>query len=143
MDPFFSEFSCDEMLPPFETCTLRFGHKDFVSFRQIELNFRGSMSWNTQPDCLEVFNEATEPIPPFFLGHNGNTFTELTSRFRFVSPSHGRMPGITRQFCVFHTDVAFARSSISSTRRTPVSERLSHRRSFSIAFRLRLSGTRG
>ena len=31
---------------PFENCTLRFGVKNFVLFREIDLDFGGSMSWN-------------------------------------------------------------------------------------------------
>ena len=51
---------------PFEKCTLCFSPKDFVPFREIEMDFGGSGSWNTQPNCLEFFKMATEPLPPVF-----------------------------------------------------------------------------
>ena len=42
----------------FDKCTLRFGHKDFVFFRKIDLDLGCSMSWNTQPNCFEFINKA-------------------------------------------------------------------------------------
>ena len=46
--------------------TLRFGPKNFVPFRDIDLDFGGSMSWHTQLNSLEILNKATEPLPLFF-----------------------------------------------------------------------------
>ena len=55
--------------PNFESdvvCFTRFARRElvsklFVPFRKIELNFVGSMSWITQPNCREFFNMATAP----------------------------------------------------------------------------------
>ena len=59
---------------PFENCTLSFCPKDFVPFREIDLDFGGSRSWIAQPVCFEFFNKATDPFPPLFL----RLFVELT-----------------------------------------------------------------
>ena len=64
----FSRF-CTWRNVPFEKCTLRFGPKDFVHFRKIELDFGGSTSWNTLPNCSEFFNMAQEP-DRFHAPHN-------------------------------------------------------------------------
>ena len=53
---------------PFENSTLRFDPKDFGPFREIELDFGGSMSWHTQPYSPEFLNKATEPLPLFDVG---------------------------------------------------------------------------
>ena len=53
---------------PFEKCMLRFGPKIFVLFREIDLDFGGTPSWNTQPNCFEFFNKASEPLSPLFFG---------------------------------------------------------------------------
>ena len=47
---------------------MRFGPKNCVPFRKNDLDFGGSVSWNTQPQCLEFFKKATEPSPPLFFG---------------------------------------------------------------------------
>ena len=39
-----------------------------VPFRKIDLNFGGSTSKDTQPNCFAFFNRATEPFPPPFFG---------------------------------------------------------------------------
>ena len=76
-------------------CTLRFGSMDFVPFRKVELDLDNSMSWNTQPNCLEFFKKATEPLPPWFwdllfgclstsLCMKNALFTESASRLCFV-----------------------------------------------------------
>ena len=52
----------------FQKCTLRLGPKDFGLFRKIDLDFCGSISWNTQPTCFDFFNWATVPFPPLFFG---------------------------------------------------------------------------
>ena len=44
-----------------ENCTARAGLKTVVPFRKIELNFGGSTSWITQPNCREFFSMATAP----------------------------------------------------------------------------------
>ena len=41
---------------PFGNCTVRFGAKFLCPSVKNELDFGGSMSRNTQPDCLEVFS---------------------------------------------------------------------------------------
>ena len=51
---------------PFEKCKLRFGNKDFVLFRKIDMDVGGSISWHPHPNCREFFNKATDPFPPFF-----------------------------------------------------------------------------
>ena len=65
MGPFLSRFFmwCNV---PSENRTLRFGPKNCVFFRKIDLDFGSSMSWNTQPNCVEFFNKATDPFTPFF-----------------------------------------------------------------------------
>ena len=51
---------------PFEKCTLRFGSKNCVLFPKIDLDFGGSISRNTQANCFEFFNKATDPFLPLF-----------------------------------------------------------------------------
>ena len=63
----FPFFSLDVMYL-FENCTLHYAPKDFVSFRKIELDFSGSISWKTQTNYLEFFNMATESKTPICLG---------------------------------------------------------------------------
>ena len=53
---------------PFQKRTLRFSPKVCVPFLKIDMDFGGSVSWNTQLNCLEFFNKATEPLPPVFFG---------------------------------------------------------------------------
>ena len=39
----------------------------FELFRNIDEDFRGSISWNTQPKCRVIFNITTALLSPFFL----------------------------------------------------------------------------
>ena len=47
--------------------THRIGFRMSELFRKIDEDFGGSISWNTQPNCREIFNIATVLLSPFFL----------------------------------------------------------------------------
>ena len=51
----------------FEKCTLRFGPKDFVLFRKIDLYIGDSISWKTQPNCFEFSNKSRRSFSNTFL----------------------------------------------------------------------------
>ena len=46
--------------------THRIGFSMFELFRKIVVDFGGSISWNTQPNCRVIFNIATALLSPFF-----------------------------------------------------------------------------
>ena len=50
----------------FEKCTRRIGPKTYELFRQSVVDFGGSISWNTQPNCRVLFSIATALLSPFF-----------------------------------------------------------------------------
>ena len=90
----------------FVNCTLRFDSKDCVPFRKMNLNFGGAAAWNTQRNCLEFLNEATEPLPPLFfrllVGLTVNLIVpeytlaaDFASRLCFVMLTFGSMPSNT------------------------------------------------
>ena len=45
----------------------RIGFRMFELFREIDDDFDGSISWNTQPNCRVVFTKATALLSSFFL----------------------------------------------------------------------------
>ena len=47
--------------------TRRIGFNMFELFRKIVVDFGGSISWNTQPNCRVFFKKATAILSPFFL----------------------------------------------------------------------------
>ena len=47
--------------------THRIGFSIFELFRRIVVDFGGSISWKTQPNCRAIFNIATALFSPFFL----------------------------------------------------------------------------
>ena len=78
---------------PFEKRTLHLSPKDFVPFREIELDVGGSTSWNTQLACSEFFNMATELLPPVFFCLLGWLSTSLCVKSLFSNEC------VSRLFC--------------------------------------------
>ena len=126
---------------PYENFTVCFGPKVFMLLREIELDFDGSTSWNTQPNSFEFINKATKPLQPiffiFFVGltvnlslHEDAFFTESASWLCFVMLTFGMMPKSTwTDLCIFHW-CGPARSFIYLSRGTTASESISFQRFF-------------
>ena len=82
------------------------GPKSLVLCRKIDEDSGGSMSWNTQPNCLASFTVDTALLAPSFFGFfaglifnlpvlKSTLIPECASRFLFVQVTFGRMPKIT------------------------------------------------
>ena len=119
--PFFSRIRC----VAFVNRTLRIGPKTFVPLLEIVTESGGSVSCDTQLNCRALFTIATallsSPFFGFLLGCS-STCAELTSRFRLIKLTFGRMPTVTRWFSASTFQEVPARLSIGLPRRTPASE---------------------
>ena len=81
------------------------------------LRWLSSVSWDTQPNCIDSFNKVTDPFPPLFfdglpvsLSMSEQTFVgEFASRFRYVILTYGRMPKKTRRIRAISFEVTSAR----------------------------------
>ena len=83
------------------------------ALREIDFNFGGSISWNTQRNCVAFHNRATEPPPPPFLRllfgsgsdslHRDNTMHHICSPIEICNTdTRDDAKNSQRGLCNFH-----------------------------------------
>ena len=104
----------------FVYCTQRLGPKKLGPFRKIDLNFGGSTSKDTQPNCFAFFKKGCRTLSTTLLWsfirltisqplvQKRALFTELAARLRFAIRTDGRMPRRTRGVRATSTKVILA-----------------------------------
>ena len=103
---------------PLENATARFD-PNFPIFRRVRF-LGGSVSWDTQPNCIDSFSKATDHFPPLFfdfltglpisLSVSEKTLVaEFASRCRLVILTYRWMPIITRRIRTLSFEDVFAR----------------------------------